>query len=155
MPAATPAIAFASEARRLIEFKQPRLPRGVLLGFGKLGSELIGRTLQVIPSQDRGFGISRIGEMCGIVDSGALLLDQDFPIEIGGHAIEIANHAFHKSDPLSPVVHLKLLSANERRTRPHRHVQGPGLARRWCRLSASISGPIDGLNWFKKRMTAH
>jgi hypothetical protein len=36
-----------------------------LLGFGKLGSELISRTLQIIPSQDRGFGISRIGEMWG------------------------------------------------------------------------------------------
>jgi hypothetical protein len=33
--------------------------------------------------------------MCGIVDFGALLLDQDFPIEIGGHAIEIGNHAFN------------------------------------------------------------
>ena len=91
--------------------------------------------------------------MCGIVNSGAFLLDQDFPIEIGGHAIEIANHAFHKSDPLSPVVHLKLLSANERRTRPHR--QGLGFARRWCWLSPSISRPVDGLNWFQKRMTAH
>jgi hypothetical protein len=29
------------------------------------------------------------------VDFGALLLDQDFSIEIGGHAIEIGDHAFH------------------------------------------------------------
>ena len=93
MPAATPAIAFASEARRLIESSSHGYPEEYLLGFGKLVSELVGRTLQVIPSQDRGFGISRIGEMCGIVDSGALLLGQDFPIEIGGQAIEIANHA--------------------------------------------------------------
>ncbi len=74
-------------------------PEEYLLGFGKLGPELVGRTLQIIPSQDRGFGISRIGEMCGIVESGALLLDQDFSIEIGDRAIEIGDHAFETSKP--------------------------------------------------------
>ena len=46
----------ASEARRLIESSNHGYPEEYLLGFGKLGSELVGRTLQVIPSQDCGFG---------------------------------------------------------------------------------------------------
>ena len=33
--------------------------------------------------------------MSRIVNSDALLLDQNFSIEIGGYAIEIGDHAFH------------------------------------------------------------
>ena len=54
--------------------------------------------------------------MAGIVDAGAVLLDLDLALEIGGHALELGDHVFDLRDLAPLLVDLKLLQANERLT---------------------------------------
>ena len=55
-----------------------------------------------------------------IVDSGAVLLDLDLALEIGGHALELGDHGLDLRDLAPLLVDLKLLQANERLSGLHR-----------------------------------
>src|SRR3984893_1720409 len=57
----------------------------------KADREVGGRALKVIAPCHGGFGVGRIGKMRGVVDPGALLLDQNLTIELGGHSIEFGD----------------------------------------------------------------
>src|SRR5579864_6390788 len=83
-------------------------------------AQFVGRTLEVLAPGDRSLGIGRIGEVAGIVDAGAILLDLDLALEIGGHALELGDHGLDLGDLAPFLVDLKLLQANKRLSGLHR-----------------------------------
>src|SRR5882672_3837248 len=88
----------------------------------ELNFQLVGRTFEIVAPSHRGLGVGRIGEVHWIVNSGAVLLGADFPLQIGGHAVEVRHHALDLRYPAPLLVDLKLPQANERVTRLHRLV---------------------------------
>src|SRR5580704_7265901 len=74
----------------------------------ELTFELVGRSLEVVAPRDRGLGIGRVGKVRRIVDSGTLLLGEDFTVQVPGHAIELGDHAFDLHDLPPLFVDLKL-----------------------------------------------
>ena len=78
-----------------------------------LNPHFVGGTSKIIAPRHGGLGIGRIGKMTGILNSGAILLDLDFAIEIRADAFEFRDHAFNLRDFLSLLVDLKLFQANE------------------------------------------
>ena len=83
------------------------------LGVFELGFEVVGRALEVVAPLYRRLGVGRIGEMTGIVNPGAILLDLDVALEIAADALELADHALDLGDPAASLLDLKLLQANE------------------------------------------
>src|SRR6516164_6832441 len=82
-------------------------------GVFELAFQVVGRALEVVAPLHRRLGVGRIGEMTGIVNPGAILLDLDVALEIAADALELADHAFDLGDPAAPLLDLKLLQANE------------------------------------------
>src|SRR5262245_29114948 len=85
-----------------------------VLGIFELNAQLVGGPRQIFPALDRRLGVGRVGEVRGIVDSGAFLLALDLALEIDRHALEIGNHAFDLGNPSALLVDLKLLQADQR-----------------------------------------
>src|SRR5439155_5730275 len=91
-------------------------------GFGvvELVLELLRRAAEIVATGHRGLGIGRIGEVPGIVNSRALLLDLDLAVEIARHALELGDHALDLRHLPAPFLDLKFLQAEQRFTRLHR-----------------------------------
>ena len=69
--------------------------------------------------------------MPGIVDAGAILLDTNFALEIGRHALEFGDHGFDLRDLAALFVDLKLLQANERLSGLHRLLLPRSQSKNW------------------------
>ena len=61
----------------------------------------------VIAAMTRRLGERRIRKMVLVADAGSLVLGLDLPIEIDGHALEIADHRFEISDFLALLFRLE------------------------------------------------
>src|SRR5471032_3546302 len=83
------------------------------LGVVELGFQLTGRSLEVLAPADRGLGVGRIGEMGGIVNTGAFLLGLDLAVELGCDTIELGNDGLDLSNLAPLLVDLKFLQADE------------------------------------------
>src|ERR1700686_5355278 len=90
------------------------------LGVLELGAQFVGGALEILAAPDRGLGVGRIGKVARIVDAGAILLDLDLTLQIGGHALELGDHGLDLRDLAPFLVDLKLLQANKRLTGLHR-----------------------------------
>ena len=90
--------------------------RELRLGVFELGAQIVDRALEILAPLVRRLGIGRIGEMGGIVDTGALLLGLDFALEVGAHALELGDHGLDLCGPAALLVHLELPQPDQRLT---------------------------------------
>src|SRR5665811_1813361 len=78
-----------------------------------LDFEFIGRALEILAPAHRGLGIGRIGEMGGIVDSGAVLLELDLAVEFGRDTVEFGDHRLDLGNLAPLLVDLKFFQADK------------------------------------------
>src|SRR5665213_2722920 len=95
----------------LLQFLERLAERGLRLV--ELSLELAGRAAKILTPVDRRLGIGRIGEVTGVVNAGAVLLDLDLAVELGRDAVEFSDHGLDLRHLAALLVDLKLLQADE------------------------------------------
>ena len=93
-----------------------RLPRAAALASSSWARRSSTERLQILAPLVRRLGIGRIGEMRGIVDTGALLLGLDFALEVAAHALELGDHGLDLGGPAALLVHLEFPQPDQRLT---------------------------------------